>query len=193
MYLTRGFAARYPQCSLFLRALRLLPGSNARAITRSSVCPHIQPLPKSHCPGVIMKFASFLATLSLAASTFAVYVTSADGTQIWAEATGNPQKPAVVFIPGFSCSSLAFNKQWNDSSMTSNLYMVSNLCNGCHRYRQVSHQAFNRFVMMFAVRASADSHSPTPPTSPKASPTISKPSLTTSALGRRGQFWLAGT
>lgn len=71
-----------------------------------------------------MKFVSLLATLSLAASTFAVYVTSADGTKIWAEATGNPKKPAVVFIPGFSCSSLAFDKQWSDPLMTSNLYMV---------------------------------------------------------------------
>ena len=71
-----------------------------------------------------MKFASLVATLSLAASTFAVYVTSADGTRIWAEATGNPKKPAVVFIPGFSCSSLAFVKQWSDPLMTSNLYMA---------------------------------------------------------------------
>lgn len=71
-----------------------------------------------------MKFASLLATLSLAASVFAVNVTSADGTQIWAEATGNPKKPAVVFIPGFSCTSLAFDKQWYNTFMTSNLYMI---------------------------------------------------------------------
>ncbi|KAF9646280.1 alpha/beta-hydrolase [Thelephora ganbajun] len=71
-----------------------------------------------------MKFASLLTTISLAASAFAVYVTSADGTKIWAEATGDPDKPAVVFIPGFSCSSLAFSKQWSDPYMTSNLYMV---------------------------------------------------------------------
>jgi len=71
-----------------------------------------------------MKFASLLATLSLAASALAVYVSSADGTQIWAEATGNPKKPAVVFIPGFSCTSLAFVKQWSDPYMTSNLYMI---------------------------------------------------------------------
>ena len=74
-----------------------------------------------------MKFASLLATLSLAASAFAVYVTSADGTQIWTEATGNPNKPAVVLIPGFSCTSLAFVKQWTDPYMTSNLYMVCRL------------------------------------------------------------------
>jgi len=71
-----------------------------------------------------MKFTSLLATLSLAASAFAVYVTSADGTQIWTEATGNPNKPAVVLIPGFSCTSLAFVKQWTDPYMTSNLYMI---------------------------------------------------------------------
>jgi hypothetical protein len=71
-----------------------------------------------------MKFASLLAALYLAASSFAVYVTSADGTQIWTEATGSPNKPAVVFIPGFSCTSLAFDKQWYNPFMTSSLYMV---------------------------------------------------------------------
>lgn len=78
-----------------------------------------------------MKFTSLFATLSLAASTFAVYVTSADGTQIWAEATGNPNRPAVVFIPGFSCTSLAFDKQWYNPFMTSSLYMVREFSNGC--------------------------------------------------------------
>ena len=84
-----------------------------------------------------MKFASLLATLSFAASAFAVYVTSADGTQIWAEATGNPNKPAVVFIPGFSCTSLAFNKQWYDPFMNSNLYMVRRFSCG-YQNRQAS-------------------------------------------------------
>lgn len=57
----------------------------------------------------------------------AVYVTSADGTQIWAESTGNPAKPAVVFIPGFSCTSLAFDKQWTNPFMQANLFMVRKL------------------------------------------------------------------
>ena len=71
-----------------------------------------------------MKFAPFLAFASLISSTVAVYVTSADGTQIWAESTGDPSKPPVVFIPGFSCTSLAFDKQWADPSMKANLFMV---------------------------------------------------------------------
>lgn len=71
-----------------------------------------------------MKFSPLLAALSLAASVLGDWVTSRDGTQIWAEATGNPNKPPVVFIPGFSCTSLAFNKQWYDTYMTSNLYMI---------------------------------------------------------------------
>jgi len=71
-----------------------------------------------------MKFASLLAFISLVSSAMAVYVTSADGTKIWAESTGNPAKPAVVFIPGFSCSSLAFDKQWTNSFMKTNLFMV---------------------------------------------------------------------
>ena len=99
-----------------------------------------------------MKFASLLAALSLAASAFAVYVTSADGTQIWAEATGNPNKPAVVFIPGFSCTSLAFDKQWYNPFMTSSLYMVRASSNGCTRSCHPSHSTFYRFGMMFVVR-----------------------------------------
>jgi len=71
-----------------------------------------------------MKFASLLAFISLISSAMAVYVTSADGTKIWAESMGNPAKPPVVFIPGFSCSSLAFDKQWTNSFMKANLFMV---------------------------------------------------------------------
>jgi pimeloyl-ACP methyl ester carboxylesterase len=86
-----------------------------------------------------MKFASLLAALSLAASSFAVYVTSADGTQIWAEATGDPNKPAVVLIPGFSCTSLAFDKQWYNPFMTSSLYMVREPSNNGGQSRHPSH------------------------------------------------------
>ena len=71
-----------------------------------------------------MKFAALLAFISLISSAMAVYVTSPDGTKIWAESTGNPAKPAVVFIPGFSCSSLAFDKQWTNTFMKTNLFMV---------------------------------------------------------------------
>ena len=100
-----------------------------------------------------MKFVSLLATLSFVASAFAVYVTSADGTNIWAEATGNPDGPVIVFIPGFSCSSLAFSKQWDDPFMNMNLHMVRQFCCSYHQNRQSSHLTPNSFDTMFVVRA----------------------------------------
>lgn len=51
-------------------------------------------------------------------------VVSKDGTSIWAEAVGTPSKPAVIFIHGFSCTGAAFDKQFCDPEMLSNLYMV---------------------------------------------------------------------
>ena len=71
-----------------------------------------------------IKFVSLPTFDSLTSSAMAIYVTSADGTKIWAEATGDPAKPAVVFIPGFSCTSLAFDKQWVNPFMKANLFMV---------------------------------------------------------------------
>ena len=53
------------------------------------------------------------------------FVQSKDGTQIWTHAAGNPAKPAVVFIPGFSCTALAFEKQFDDPKLLENLYLVS--------------------------------------------------------------------
>lgn len=53
------------------------------------------------------------------------FVQSKDGTQIWTHAAGNPAKPPVVFIPGFSCTALAFEKQFDDPKLLENLYLVS--------------------------------------------------------------------
>lgn len=86
--------------------------------------PLLSTYPLPHRRQSTMKFASLFAFVSLISSAMAVYVTSADGTQIWAESTGDSSKPAVVFIPGFSCTSLAFDKQWGDSYMKTNLFMV---------------------------------------------------------------------
>jgi len=52
-------------------------------------------------------------------------IQSHDGTKIWAQAAGNPSKPAVVFIHGFSCTALHFSKQFSDSELLENLYLVS--------------------------------------------------------------------
>jgi len=43
-------------------------------------------------------------------------ITSTDGTKIWAEATGNSNKPPVVFIH--------FSKQFSDPNLLENLYMI---------------------------------------------------------------------
>ncbi|CAL1712618.1 unnamed protein product [Somion occarium] len=52
------------------------------------------------------------------------FVASNDGTKIWADASGNPSKPAVVFIHGLGCTSVAFDKQFTDKNLLDNLYLV---------------------------------------------------------------------
>lgn len=52
------------------------------------------------------------------------YITSQDGTHIWADAAGTPGKPPVVFIHGFLCSSLNWAKQFSDEQLLDNLYMI---------------------------------------------------------------------
>ena len=59
------------------------------------------------------------------------FVQSKDSTRIWTHAAGNPAKPAVVFIPGFSCTALAFEKQFDDPKLLENLYLVSS-CHAVH-------------------------------------------------------------
>jgi pimeloyl-ACP methyl ester carboxylesterase len=55
-------------------------------------------------------------------------IVSKDGKRIWAQALGTPSKPAVVFIHGFGCTAAAFDKQFSDPEMLSNIYMVRFLC-----------------------------------------------------------------
>ncbi|KAF7335099.1 putative oxidoreductase ephD [Mycena venus] len=52
------------------------------------------------------------------------FVTSADGTKIFAEARGNPLKPAIVFIHGFGLGAMAFNEIFDDLEWLSQAYMV---------------------------------------------------------------------
>ena len=155
-----------------------------------------------------MNFASLLALISLVSSAMAVYVTSADGTKIWAESTGNPSKPAVVFIPGFSCSSLAFDKQWTNSFMKANLFMARNihLSLSPSIMRLVTVESsfsarssdvflyfrYNRSDTTSVVRELATNHWSRLPMGPSNTLRISRPSLTTSKLGRRSQSWLDG-
>ncbi|KAJ6465099.1 Alpha/Beta hydrolase protein [Mycena vitilis] len=49
---------------------------------------------------------------------------SADGTDIYAEGLGDSSKPAVIFIHGFSMSSMAFNAIFSDPQWITNVYLV---------------------------------------------------------------------
>lgn len=51
-------------------------------------------------------------------------VRSADGTSIYAEARGDPRKPSIVFIHGFSMSTLVWNESLSDSRWTDEVYLV---------------------------------------------------------------------
>ncbi|KAJ7282266.1 Alpha/Beta hydrolase protein [Mycena rebaudengoi] len=53
-----------------------------------------------------------------------MFVTSADGTQIFAEARGDPSKPAIVFIHGFGLGAMAFNEIFDDPLWILQVYMV---------------------------------------------------------------------
>ncbi|KAJ7139973.1 Alpha/Beta hydrolase protein [Mycena crocata] len=49
---------------------------------------------------------------------------SADGTEIYAEALGDSLKPAIIFIHGFSMSSMAFDAIFSDPQWSTNAYLV---------------------------------------------------------------------
>jgi pimeloyl-ACP methyl ester carboxylesterase len=50
---------------------------------------------------------------------------SSDGTPIYAEASGNPANPSVVFAYGFALSGIVFDKLFSDPRMLEKLYLVS--------------------------------------------------------------------
>ncbi|KAH9949904.1 alpha/beta-hydrolase, partial [Amylocystis lapponica] len=52
------------------------------------------------------------------------FLTSADGTRIWAESAGDTSKRAVVFIHGLSSTASAFEPQFTDPEMQSELHLV---------------------------------------------------------------------
>ncbi|EIN12743.1 alpha/beta-hydrolase [Punctularia strigosozonata HHB-11173 SS5] len=52
-------------------------------------------------------------------------VTSSDGTKICTYSAGDPSRPAVVLIPGFCCTALAFEKQLRDPELTAHLYLIA--------------------------------------------------------------------
>ncbi|OCH85852.1 alpha/beta-hydrolase [Obba rivulosa] len=49
---------------------------------------------------------------------------SADGMEIYADAVGNPSNPSIVFIHGFSLSSIVFDNVFADPKFSQNYYLV---------------------------------------------------------------------
>lgn len=49
---------------------------------------------------------------------------SADGTEIYAEAIGDPSKPTLVFVHGIAVSSLCFDNIFTDPKWTDRVYLV---------------------------------------------------------------------
>jgi pimeloyl-ACP methyl ester carboxylesterase len=50
---------------------------------------------------------------------------SSDGTPIYAEASGNPANPSIVFAHRFALSRVVFDKLFSDPQMLKKLYLVS--------------------------------------------------------------------
>ncbi|KAF7362441.1 AB hydrolase-1 domain-containing protein [Mycena venus] len=50
---------------------------------------------------------------------------SSDGTLIYAEASGNPANPSVVFAHGFALSGIVFDKLFSDTRLLEKLYLAS--------------------------------------------------------------------
>ncbi|KAK2466552.1 hypothetical protein APHAL10511_001414 [Amanita phalloides] len=52
------------------------------------------------------------------------YVSSPDGTRIYAQALGDPSNPPIVFIHGFSLSSVIFDPIFDDPKWVERLYLI---------------------------------------------------------------------
>lgn len=52
------------------------------------------------------------------------FVTSKDGTKLWADDAGNKNGIPVIFVHGLSCTGHAWDKQFEDKNLLANLYMI---------------------------------------------------------------------
>ncbi|KDQ14993.1 hypothetical protein BOTBODRAFT_300083 [Botryobasidium botryosum FD-172 SS1] len=97
-----------------------------RYIHKDNQSTHIQrPTAPAVFAAAIMIAAKIpLMLLAFFYSATASFVTSKDGTQIWAEAQGNPANPAVVWLHGIFSSSVVFDKLFEDQTYLDALYMV---------------------------------------------------------------------
>ncbi|KAF8990563.1 Alpha/Beta hydrolase protein [Cyathus striatus] len=73
---------------------------------------------------MIFLFLLFLRINTILTVT-GVLVKSSDGTEIFTSAVGSPRNPPIVFIHGYSFSSLVFDDLFEDERLLSRFYMVS--------------------------------------------------------------------
>lgn len=52
------------------------------------------------------------------------YLTSADGSKLYVEAIGDPTKPSIVFIHGFTLSGAVFDNIFFNKDFNSSFYVV---------------------------------------------------------------------
>lgn len=64
-------------------------------------------------------------TLSSSSTSSAEIVLSADGTEIYADATGNPSNPSIVFIHGLGLSGAVWNDIFATQKYSRDFYLVS--------------------------------------------------------------------
>lgn len=53
------------------------------------------------------------------------FVTSADGTKVFAGALGNPEKPSLIFVHGWTLNSSIFNELFTKLELSKEFYLVS--------------------------------------------------------------------
>ena len=64
----------------------------------------------------------FAPAFSLHFTMVSKCVTSSDGAQIYTEAYGDPSKPALILVAGYTMNTIAFEKQ---IELSKDLYLVS--------------------------------------------------------------------
>lgn len=67
-------------------------------------------------------------------SSSAKILTSSDGTKIYADASGNPDKPSIVFVHGQGLSGAVFDNIFFNKQYTEELYLVSFVQTLLYRY-----------------------------------------------------------
>jgi len=81
-------------------------------------------------------------------------VTSTDGLKIYADASGNTSKPALIFLHGFRLAGAVFDSIFANEDFAKNFHLVNSVvaCSLCG-YLIIYYRILDRFDMIFAARA----------------------------------------